>query len=153
MVLLTIVPSTSACSKREENWSCERQDEIVDALRKDDVWSKVRGAGTDLGDYSESPCTGDEASITYGQRFRTEGQLSMADVQEWGQRLTQGTPWQLKTTSSRDEGAADAAHVCYSSSIGRDPTYLRLHSVPDAAPEPNLYVELTVATPNVEVCV
>lgn len=154
VLLLTLLATTSACSRREENWSCARQEEIAGALRKDGIWSAAHGVGTDLGDYSELPCTGDEASITYGQRFRTDGQLSLDEVRQLGQRLTtQGGPWQLRTSSSRDEGSADAAHVCYGSSTGDDLTYLRLHSVPDAAPEPNLYVELTVAKAEMEICI
>ncbi|MEU5781307.1 hypothetical protein [Micromonospora lupini] len=153
-LLLTLPAATSACSRREENWSCERQEEIADALRQDGVWRDAHGAGVDLGDYSELPCTGDEASITYGQRFRTDSLLSLDDVRELGQRLTtQGGPWQLRTSSTRDQGIAEAAHVCYGSSNADGLTYLRLHSVPDSAPEPNLYIELTVASPSTEVCV
>ncbi|MFG1869845.1 hypothetical protein [Micromonospora arborensis] len=154
MLLLTLPASTSACSPREESWSCERQEEIASALRQDGIWRDAHGAGVDLGDYSEVPCAGDEASITYGQRFRTDGQLSLHEVRELGQRLTtQGRPWQLWATSTRDEGSAVAAHVCYGSSNADDLTYLRLHSVPEAAPQPNLYIELTVASASTEVCV
>ncbi|MEU4473977.1 hypothetical protein [Micromonospora sp. NPDC023888] len=153
MLLLTLLATTSACSRQEENWSCERQEEIAGALEKDGIWSTAHGVGTDLGDYSDTPC-GDEASITYGQRFRTEGKLSLDEVRQLGQRLTtQGGPWQLRTASTRDEGSVDAAHVCYVSSNGDDLTYLRVHSVPDAAPEPNLYVELTVAKSTMEICI
>jgi hypothetical protein len=146
------VSLTTACFS-ETTLSCDEQEALAGELANDQVFDRVSVPAKTSDKYTSHPCSENSGGslVTAGERYTLQQPLSVDDLSTLAAKAVEPTRWrQTATIRPTDRGSGKAALLCFESSAGTQPQYLKLtstHSGPFF-----LYVEVSQAENAVQMC-